>query len=42
MTFFDHGLPRTDDPADKSKPDTSILGPDGMIYIAPTRLADPT
>lgn len=33
MTFFDHGLPRTDDPADKSKPDTSILGPDGMIYI---------
>lgn len=33
MTFFDHGLPRTGAPDDKSKPDTSILGPDGMIYI---------
>lgn len=33
MTFFDHGLPRTEKPGDKSKPDTSILGPDGKLYI---------
>ncbi len=33
MTFFDHGLPNTGSPDDKSKPDTSVLGPDGSIYI---------
>lgn len=33
VTFFDHGLPRTGAAGDKGKPDTSILGPDGMIYI---------
>lgn len=33
ITFFEHGLPRTNMPGDKGKPDTSILGPDGMLYI---------
>lgn len=33
VTFFKHGLPKTDIPGDKGKPDMSILGPDGMLYI---------
>ena len=33
VTFFKHGLPRTGSPGDKGRSDTSILGPDGMLYF---------
>lgn len=33
VTFYKHGFPRTNIQGDKGKPDTSILGPDGMIYV---------